>query len=1066
MDLLEEEFDEILNIFQVEADEIISRLNRNLLDLEKKPSNKDAILLIFRDAHSLKGAARMIGFNNVQTIAHKIEDILGLAKDDKIQLNTNIVDILYKAVDFMTALIHKSIAQKKEIYNEDVADQISLLEHIGELVEDTYSKENSIDFDLELLTQSMPVINKLIPQSLANLMKIEIEKNPSIINKLLGNINELYDLFKKIGIFDIKQGFEDISVKLDFVNKGSQILTESESDSIQETLNNIIISLISICEIHNLEILDYYAEAFQIDLEAASAEPTEKVVKKEEPKISAEEENPVEEVHNQPIVIAPKTEFEADFKAGLEKIQSMFSTLTQDSNSLPLIKEFLEDFDKKCSNESVQQVIQLIVKILDYIGKNQMNIEEDTVSALQQAVEYCSDTLKNNVDTADKELIIQRLEIVQQLLEFNTEQNEDFMAVPQKNMPPKTEKFSDFSKIFDTGEIKTLRVDSTKLDTLVNQVGELIVTKIKSKKHMHEMKLISKDLEEWQRSALKALNYLKYYDKKYFSQAEMADNPISFFVKQLLNLFSDNNKKFGEAIYKISNLQRAIQEDDMKMNLIVDDLEHLVKKIRVLPLATVFHLFGRMVRDIAQEKGKKIDLEIIGSETSTDKKIIEEIKIPLIHIIRNAIDHGIETPEERIALGKNPAGKIILSARQVNNNIVIEIKDDGKGINLTKIKEKAIHKGYLSEEEAKSMTDEQITNLIFIPGFSTEEEITNLSGRGIGLDVVQTKISQLNGKVKIISEMNKGCCVQIELPTTMSTLKAFLVKSSGQTFAIPMAAINTVVWKKSDEIRSNKGVRSIVFNEKTISVYRLSDILNLQRQEIPESTKRETVLIIESDNKIIGLAVDKLIGDQEILHKKLSAPLYRLKNISGVTTLVSGEICLILNISDILKTVASPITIKTQNQAQISSNVTPDAINLDGTLEKSAEKKRNDEYKILLVDDSITTRTLEKNILTKAGYKIETATQPSEAFEKLKIERFDMIISDIEMPDMNGFEFLSELKINEMYFDIPVIIVSSLVSEEYKKRATNLGAAGYIVKGDFNQSEFLDKINEILTAGK
>lgn len=447
-----------------------------------------------------------------------------------------------------------------------------------------------------------------------------------------------------------------------------------------------------------------------------------------------------------------------------------------------------------------------------------------------------------------------------------------------------------------------------------------------------------------------------------------------------------------------------------------------------------------MVRDIAQEKGKKIELKIIGSETCTDKKIIEEIKAPLIHIIRNAIDHGIETPEERIELGKNPEGEIILSARQFGSKVIIEIQDNGRGINIEKIKEKAVQKGYLTQEEINSMSDEQITNIIFSPGFSTGESITNISGRGIGLDVVQTKISQLNGKVKVLSEVNKGCCVQIELPTTMSTLKAFLVKSANQTFAIPMDAINTVLRKRTDEIILNKGKKSIIFNEKSIPLFSLAEILNLEQSHTTKD--KATILILENESRIIALSVDKLMGDQEILHKKLSAPLYKLKNISGVTTLISGEICFILNILDLMNAV-------TPSKIQINSST-------------SQKLLLNTSYKILLVDDSITTRTLEKNILTKAGYTVEAVQNPIEAFEIMKSTRFDLIITDIEMPEMNGFEFLEKLKTDEMYSDIPVIVVSSLLTEENKKRSAELGAEKYIVKNDFNQDEFQDTISKIL----
>lgn len=216
-----------------------------------------------------------------------------------------------------------------------------------------------------------------------------------------------------------------------------------------------------------------------------------------------------------------------------------------------------------------------------------------------------------------------------------------------------------------------------------------------------------------------------------------------------------------------------------------------------------------MVRDIANEKGKDIDFEIEGKDTCADKKIIEEIKTPLIHILRNAIDHGIESKEERIANGKSPVGKILLSAKQDDNKVIIDVVDDGQGFNLEKIKDRAVSRGFLTQDDIDSMTDEAIMNIIFWPGFTTGDSITSISGRGIGLDVVKTKISQLNGKVKVISEFGKGSCVHIEIPVTLTTLRVFLVQISGQTFAIPIQVITTFILKNQNEIKTNNGIRSI-----------------------------------------------------------------------------------------------------------------------------------------------------------------------------------------------------------------------------------------------------------------
>lgn len=1038
MDFSDEMMDEILKIFQVESEEIISKLNNNLLDLEKMPNNKDAILALFRDAHSLKGASRMVGFNNVQTIAHKMEDILGLAKDNKILLNSNVVNILYKTVDFLSGLIQKSISKKQEIYSEDIAKQIEILENTMNSADSVNPNDEQIDFDIQLLAKNTGKINGLIPEILFVLMKIGVEKDENLIKKLLSDTQDLYNIFKKTGPYDIKNYLEDIKVKLEFITRASNSLTNDEIDQIHQTFYNIIDKLGFIYEINDFETVDYYDLAF-----AKSSSQVPETEIKEKPK-------QVEIIVQEPdvkIIETEKIDDEIiDIKVcsfnDLQCVQDKISALLQNTGSASEIKNLLINFERDCTDNDIKSVLQIIIKILGYAEENEIRLDEDTILVLKESIESCDNLNKNECEIADAEMMLQRLEILLQVLELKNANEDEGNFVVKSRSKLKSKKISDFSEIFDTGEIKTLRIDSEKLDSLVNQVNELTITKIKTKKHLHELNLINEELEGWQRNSLKALNYLRYYDKKYF-QSGINDNQISFFVKQLLNLFIDNNKKVQEALLNISSLHRTIQEDDTKMNLAVDNLDNMIKNIRVLPLAMVFHLFGRMVRDIAQEKNKQIELEITGSETTTDKKIIEEIKTPLIHIIRNAIDHGIETPEERLAMGKDPTGKIILSARQANNKVIIEIKDNGRGINLAKIKEKALQKGFLTQEELNSMTDEQITNIIFAPGFSTGEEITNISGRGIGLDVVHTKISQLNGRVKVLSETNKGCCVQIELPTAMSIVKAFLIKSSNQIFAVPMEVIKTVLRKKEDEIISSNSGKSILFGDEKISLYNLTDILNLPKFPPAKDEKTaQTILILENNDRITAIAVDKLLGDQEVLHKKLSAPFYKLKNISGITTLDSGEICFILNISDILNTV---------NSSQIPVIST-----------KSKQKQKNNSYKILLVDDSITTITLEKNILVKAGYNIEIAENPIEAFDKMKNNRFDLIISDIEMPEMDGLTFLEKLKTDEMYSDIPVIMLSSLVSEENKKRAADLGAEKCINKNEFNQEDFQETISKIL----
>lgn len=1106
MDFSDEMTGEILKIFQVESEEIITKINNNLMDLEKNPKNKDTILLLFRDAHSLKGASRMVGFNNVQTIAHKMEDILGLAKDDKLLITSKNIGILYKAVDFLAQLINKALTKGQETYTDEIAKHLELLETLENTDENIPPQANEqMDFNLEVFSKSLENMNELFAQTLCTLMQLESSSDENSIMEMFTNVSNLYDIFKLTGPYDIKKELEDMKIKLEFITRASNCLSSEEIAQLHLTFENIIDRLLAIFEIHNLKYVDYYDLAFEklyqtqgkpqpqpkvefFESEALQAETKAKIETvspvSSEPKVKNEPAMPeIPEIINQIETLAElnKEEFSIeDFELAqnqnatnefakeefsqskipldtneisgikndyidkstycsnnITEIQEKITGLAHNTSSFAEIIKFLNDFENTCAKDELKGIFQTLTKILDYAQTKDIQIDEETASVLSESVEYCNNVMKHIGGLPDKEFIMQRLEIILQVLELKSQSQDDSALVSTK---PK--KSADFTEIFDSGEIKTLRVDAEKLDALVSQINELTVTKIKTRKHLYELNEINNELQECQKNAAKALNHLKHFDKKFF-QTETIDNSHALFLKQFLTTFNEASQQVQDVVLNIASLQRIFQEDDTKMNVAIDNLETMVKNIRVLPLAMVFHLFGRMVRDIAEEKNKKIDIEILGSETTTDKKIIEEIKTPLIHIIRNAIDHGIESPEERIAAGKNPTGKIILSAKQVNNKVIIEIKDDGRGINTKKIREKALQKGFLTPEELDAMSDEQVTNLIFAPGFSTGDEITNLSGRGIGLDVVQTKIEQLNGRVRVLSETNHGSCVQIELPTAMFLVKSFLVKSSGQLFAVPMEVIKTVIRKKEEEVIFTNTGKSIIFNDEKIPLYKLANILNLPDLNFgkdPNATL--TILIIESNYEVIALAVDKLVGDQEVLHKKLAAPFYKLKNISGITTLDTGEICFILNIADIFN----------------NTNFTKTAI----ISTKSAPKQNNSDYKILLVDDSITTITLEKNILARSGYTLETAENPIAAFEKIKTTRFDLIISDVEMPEMDGFTFLEKLKTDEMYADIPVIMMSSLSYDENYAKAVKMGAKTFLNKNNFQQEEFLDTVKSAL----
>jgi len=972
LDYSEKEQQELFEVFQSESDELIHSLFQKFSTLESNLQDKELLMDIFREVHGLKGAVRMIGFENIQNLLHQIEDIISGVKDNLIPIDIDIVMDMSGAVDLAAQYIKESIERRKEYIDARYNDYTQKLNEISqlqllkfELPIDTMDAFSSIEVPESIQDH----INSLFAQAFEILDSIVPEVVTDEIRDLFLIVDELFSSFQGKEFYEVKAPLENVKVKLEFVQNSSCELTISEILEIR----------------NNLGIATSKYTSFCMDSQNTLSFPE----------------------------IA-------------EKIYSL-------QNNNIYISEIIDELNqiKELDNPpTVTEIITIVIDILNFIKENDVSLEEQMVMTLKNSVECCATSGDSGVDI---ELILQQLEITKQLLELDYKK--DIGIIESKGLSAKTQ--SNTSNAASGNEIKNIHVNSAKLDMLVNQLGELIITKIKTEKHLDKIDSIRAASELWQKDLIKAINHLKYYHRKYL-QANTVDQFSAPFVKQIFLLLSEVSQNLSKTIYDLTSLSRVTKEDDMKMRLIIDEMESMVKNIRVLPISTVLHSFSRMVRDIANEKNKQIEFVIEDNDTSADKKIVEEIKTPLIHILRNAIDHGIESPEERRAKGKNPMGKIMLCARQDDNKVILDIIDDGQGFNLEKIKDRALSQGFLTQEEIDNMSDDDIMNIIFWPGFTTGDTITSISGRGIGLDVVKTKISQLNGKVKIISEFGKGSCVHIEIPVTMTTLRVFLVKVTNQTFAIPIQVISTFILKKHDEITSNNGNLSILLNDEIVPVYYLSDILELPSAERRE---KEIILIIESEQQRIGLIVDALFGDQDILQKKLAPPLYKVKNISGITNLASGELCLILNIQEMVKNIGSKL-----------ESLAPKVLSTDILSYK----------RILIVDDSLTTRTMEKNILKAAGYLTDEADDPFEAFNKLKLNHYDLIVSDISMPKMDGLEFLTRLKGDEMYADIPVIIVSSLVDAKVTKEALSLGAETCISKGDFYQKTFLDVISKLL----
>ncbi|GAA9503828.1 chemotaxis histidine kinase/response regulator CheAY2 [Helicobacter pylori] len=544
---------------------------------------------------------------------------------------------------------------------------------------------------------------------------------------------------------------------------------------------------------------------------------------------------------------------------------------------------------------------------------------------------------------------------------------------PKTETKTKAKADTEENKAPSIGVEQTVRVDVRRLDHLMNLIGELVLGK-------NRLIRIYGDMEE------------RYDGEKFLEELNQVVSSIS---------------------------------------AVTTDLQLAVMKTRMQPVGKVFNKFPRMVRDLSRELGKSIELIIEGEETELDKSIVEEIGDPLIHIIRNSCDHGIEPLEERRRLNKPETGKVQLSAYNEGNHIVIKISDDGKGLDPVMLKEKAIEKGVISERDAEGMSDREAFNLIFKPGFSTAKVVSNVSGRGVGMDVVKTNIEKLNGIIEIDSEVGVGTTQKLKIPLTLAIIQALLVGVQEEYYAIPLSSVLETVRISQDEIYTVDGKSVLRLRDEVLSLVRLSDIFKVDA--ILESNSDVYVVIIGLADQKIGVIVDYLIGQEEVVIKSLGYYLKNTRGIAGATVRGDGKITLIVDVGAMMDMAKS-----------IKVNITT----LMNESENTKSKNSPSDYVVLAIDDSSTDRAIIRKCLKPLGITLLEASNGLEGLEMLKNgdKTPDAILVDIEMPKMDGYTFASEVRKYNKFKNLPLIAVTSRVTKTDRMRGVESGMTEYITK--------------------
>ncbi|MGE4573685.1 hybrid sensor histidine kinase/response regulator [Parachlamydia sp.] len=552
--------------------------------------------------------------------------------------------------------------------------------------------------------------------------------------------------------------------------------------------------------------------------------------------------------------------------------------------------------------------------------------------------------------------------------------------------------------------ISTVRVNFEQINQLMNEVTELNVVKTTIEQLNSQIDSL---VETWE-------------EKKILSR-KLAHTKI----EQLNQQIED----------KLNLLQNQARDPIHKLQVISSKLIQHVRRLTLLPISKLFDLFPTMIRELALSLDKEVEFIVSSEGIGVDRKIIDNLKDPLTHILRNAIAHGIEPPQIRKKLGKNPKGKVELKAFQTEQTIVIEIIDDGSGLDFTKIKQRAMDSKLFTQEELDHKTPQELIELIFLPGFSTSKQPSDIAGRGIGLDIVKKMVQDCSGHLRVRSQAEKGCAFSIELPIEFVTNHVLLISQNGGTYAIPVDRVDACLWIKSEQLFSIEGQDMINISQNPYPVYFLKYLLNSTREHFSLADPIPCVMIRKFE-KHIGLVVDAILEEQELVIFPNKTPLFDYKGVIGTAILKNGSVCIVIDPFELI---------------YLSNVQNEEALHF-----KSKKKT------ILLVDDSTISRVILKHALEEKNYQVTIAEDGLQALELLQEMKFDAMITDVEMPRMNGLELTSHIRTQDYNYILPIIIISDLSSKKDEEKGLKAGANAYLTKSEFNLQNIITTLEELI----
>ncbi len=917
----------MLDLFRQEVEQHAPDISNGLLELEQGEPSSECLESLMRAAHSIKGAARMVGINEVVDVAHLMEDCFVAAQSGEVNLDEKDIDLLLNSIDLISQISESKIPADKWVvehqseYDELMVCLRALMVKKGEILEERVALEPIQPFEIpDSEPNSLSNELSLSDASMLELFQLEVEEHSRILNS---------------GLLELEQG-------------------QSSSKCLEALMRAA----------HSLK-----GAARMVGL-------------------------------NEVVDVA-------------HLMEDCFVALQEGAATLAV-----EDID-------------VLFKSIDALTMHLQTPENKWLD--NNKSEY--ETLLLSLQSVRQKLVSEEQNHSPGLIQAKSEKREPDQEKKQPHSLPKKINSPPPEVVDEEAEEVTsvLRVSTAQINRLMGLTGESIVR------------------ARWLRPYVESMSRLKQHHVRLAQRLDMLWSVVSNTTnnEEIYELLRDIQSREAVCRRELAGRIAAMEEYDRHATNLSSRLHQAVVTSRMRPFSDGVEGFPRMVRDVARTLKKSVKLEIEGKATKLDRDILEKIEAPLNHLLRNAVDHGIEMPEVRKASGKPEKGVVRLSAFHQAGMLSIVIEDDGGGIDIESLRAKVLQKGMVDESMAKNLSETELYEFLFLPGFSTKQDVTEISGRGVGMDVVHEVVQKMRGQIRVSSRLGEGTRFHMQLPLTLSVIPCLLAYVSEEPYAFPLARIKNIFKKDKSAIEEIEGHQFINIEGRSVGVISMAQMLELPGDLI-SNQETVSVVVLGEKKSTYGLVVDSFIGKRDLVVQQMPSQLKKIKDISAAALMEDGSPVLIVDVDDMLCSIN-----KIVNGGQVSA------------ISSERRNREADEHLIkhvLVVDDSITVREVERNLLLASGYRVDVAVDGMDGWNMVNQGNYDLVITDIDMPRMDGIEFVKYIKGNPNTAHIPVIVVSYKDREEDRLRGLKAGANYYLTKGSFHdrslQEAVLDLIGE------